>query len=155
MIRGMTAISALCVLFVTSCTALHPSEPHFAVGRAPGSVLVEDLNGDGRLDLVVANEEGSNVSVLLDDGKGGFSPSCGSPFPAGPSPNDLASGDFNGDGRVDLAIANHETQHVTVLLGDGRGRSRRHHARLSRWSSGRTSTAWLPATSTAMDALIS
>ena len=91
----------------------------------PGTILVEDLNGDGRLDLVVANEKGSSVSVLLNDGKGGFSPSRGWPFPAGPSPNDLTCGDFNGDGRVDLAIANHETQHLTVLLGDGRGAWRR------------------------------
>jgi hypothetical protein len=121
MIRAMTGVSALCVLVISSCTTLRSSEQRFAVGRAPGVVVVEDLNGDGRLDLVVANEKGSSVSVLLDDGKGGFSPSRGSPFPAGPSPNDLASGDFNGDGRIDLAIANHETQYVTVLLGDGLG----------------------------------
>jgi len=111
----------MCVSFVAGCTAPRSSEQHFAVGSAPGYVLVEDLNGDGRLDLVVANEKGSSVSVLLDDGKGGLLPSRGSPFPAGPNPNDLASGDFNGDGRVDLVIANHETQHVTVLLGDGQG----------------------------------
>jgi hypothetical protein len=121
MIRGMTAYSALCVSLVASGTALRSSERHFAVGRAPGVVVVDDLNGDGRLDLVVANENGSNVSVLLNDGQGGFTPSRGSPFPAGARPNDLASGDFNGDGRIDLAIANHETQNVTVLLGDGRG----------------------------------
>ena len=53
-------------------------------GASAGSVLVEDLDGDGRLDLVVANEKGSNVAVLLDDGKGGFSPSLGSPFPPAP-----------------------------------------------------------------------
>jgi hypothetical protein len=121
MIKGTTILSALCLSFVASCTSPRLSEPHFAVGRAPGSILVVDLNDDGRLDLVVANEKGGDVSVLLGDGKGGFSASRGSPFPAGPSPNDLASGDFNGDGRVDLAIANHETQHLTVLLGDGRG----------------------------------
>jgi hypothetical protein len=117
----MTVLSALCVSFVSSCTAPRSSDRQFAVGRSPGSVLVEDLNGDGQLDLVVANEKSNDVSVLLDDGKGGFSPSRGSPFSAGPNPNDLAGGDFNGDGRIDLAIANHETQHVTVLLGDGRG----------------------------------
>ena len=121
MTRGMTVLSALCLSFVSSCNAARSSDRHFAVGSAPGSVLVEDLNGDGRLDLVVANEKSNDVSVLLDDGKGGFSPSRGSPFRAGRNPNDLASGDFDGDGRVDLAIANHETQHVTVLLGDGRG----------------------------------
>ncbi len=121
MIRRKTVLSVLCVSFVASCIAPRSSDRHFAVGRAPGSVLVEDFNGDGRLDLVVANEKGGSVSVLLDDGKGGFSTSRGSPFAAGPSPNDLAGGDFNGDGRADLAIANHETQHLTVLLGDGRG----------------------------------
>jgi FG-GAP-like repeat len=121
MIKGMTVFSALCVSLVASCTAPGLSEPHFAVGKAPGGVLVEDLNGDGRHDLVVANEKGDNVSVLMGGRKGGFSTSPGSPFPAGPSPNDLASGDFNRDGNLDIAIANHETQHLTVLLGDGRG----------------------------------
>jgi len=121
MISKIIVRSALCLPLVTSCTAPHSSEPHFAVGRAPGYVSVEDFNGDGNLDMVVANEQGSDVSVLLGDGKGGFSRARNSPFPAGHNPNDLAVGDFNRDGRLDLAIANHETQHLTVLLGDGRG----------------------------------
>lgn len=93
----------------------------FAVGSAPGSIAMADLNGDGKLDIVVANEKSSDASVLLGDGNGGFSPARGSPFPAGPSPNDIVVGDFNRDGHLDLAFANHETQHLTVLLGDGRG----------------------------------
>ena len=121
MIRRIAVVLALCVSFLASCTAGPSSERHFRVGRAPGCVLVEDVNGDGRLDLVVANEKGSSVSVLLGDGEGGFSTASGSPFPAGSNPNDLAGGDFNGDGCIDLAIANHETQRLTVLLGDGRG----------------------------------
>jgi FG-GAP-like repeat len=124
MTRGITVFSVLCVSFISSCTTLPFGAVHYAVGRAPGGVLVEDLNGDGRLDLVIANEKGSSVSVLLDDGKGGFTPSRGSPFSAGPNPNDLAGGDFNGDRLADLAIANHETQHLTVLLGDGTGKFR-------------------------------
>lgn len=112
---------ALCVPFVASCSAPLSSEPLFAVGSGPGCVAIDDFNGDGKLDMVVANERGSDASVLLGDGKGGFAPARGSPFPAGHSPNDLAVGDFNGDGRLDLAIANHETQHLTVLLGDGQG----------------------------------
>jgi len=97
-------------------------ERRFAVGTAPGSVAIADFNGDGKLDIVTANEESGDVSVLLGDGRGGFSPALGSPFPAGPSPNDIAVGDFNRDGRLDLAFANHGTQHLTVLLGDGKGR---------------------------------
>ncbi len=117
----MIVRSALCVPLIASCSAPLSSETHFAVGRAPGCVLVEDVNGDGKFDLVVANELGGDASVLLGDGNGGFSPARGSPFPAGHSPNDLAVGDFNRDGRIDLAIANHDEQHLTVLLGDGRG----------------------------------
>ena len=107
---------------VASCSAPRSNEPRFAVGRSPGCVSVEDFNGDGRLDMVVLNEQSNDASVLLGDGKGGFAPTPGSPIPAGDSPNDLAAGDFNRDGHLDLAIANHETQHLTVLLGDGRGR---------------------------------
>lgn len=97
------------------------SDLRVAVGNAPGSVAIADFNGDGKLDIVTANEQSGDASVLLGDGKGGFSPAPGSPFPAGHSPNDIAVGDFNRDGWLDLAFANHETQHLTVLLGNGRG----------------------------------
>jgi hypothetical protein len=99
-----------------------PDARHFPVGTAPESVAVADFNGDGKLDLVTANVESGDASVLLGDGKGGFSPAPGSPFPAGHSPNDIAVGDFNRDGCLDLAFANHETQYLTVLLGDCHGR---------------------------------
>ncbi len=52
---------------------------------------------------------------------GGFAEAPGSPFSAGTSPEDLAAADFNNDGNLDLAVANHETDYLTVLLGDGRG----------------------------------
>jgi hypothetical protein len=112
---------AVCLLVLASCSASVSTHRQFAVGRAPGYVLIEDVNGDGKFDLVVANERSGDVSVLLGDGNLGFLPARGSPFPAGDSPNDLAAGDFNRDGRADLAIANHEKPHLTVLLGEGRG----------------------------------
>jgi hypothetical protein len=101
-------------------TAAAPSR--FATGSAPGSVEVADLNGDGRPDLAVANEQSRNVTILLGDGRGGFTPAQGSPFAAGPEPNDIAISDLNRDGKLDLAFANHEAKYLTVLLGDGRGR---------------------------------
>src|ERR1041385_8750923 len=82
-----------------SVRASAPLDRRFAVGAAPGSVAIADFNGDGKLDIVTANEESGDASVLLGDGGGGFSPAPGSPFPAGPSPNDIAVGDFNRDGR--------------------------------------------------------
>jgi FG-GAP-like repeat len=92
-----------------------------AVGEAPESVELADLNGDGKTDIVVANFASSNVTILLGDGRGGFKPAQGSPFSAGNMPNDIGIGDFNRDGKPDLAFPNHETQHVTILDGDGRG----------------------------------
>ncbi len=112
---------ALYFPLVASCAAEPPSDSHYAVGAAPGTVAIADLNGDRKLDIVVANEQSANASVLLGDGLGGFRASPGSPFPAGNDPNDVAVGDFNRDGRLDMAFANHDTQHLTVLLGDGHG----------------------------------
>jgi hypothetical protein len=82
-------------------------------------VEAADLNGDGRLDLVVTDESGS-VSIFLNDGGGKFHSPAGSPFAAGHMPNDVAIADFNGDGKPDLAFANHEVHALTILLGDGR-----------------------------------
>src|SRR5262249_24420268 len=95
---------------------------HLRTGVSPQTVLVADLNHDGRPDILAANNGDGTLSIFLGDGKGGFVQSKGSPFRAGPSPNDLALGDFNMDGNLDVAVANHSVKLVTVLLGDGRGR---------------------------------
>jgi len=91
------------------------------VGHGPGSIAVADVNHDGKLDLMVANTVDGTVEVLLGDGKGHFVPAAGSPFACGKNPNDIAVGDFNGDGNLDLAIADTETPYLTILLGDGKG----------------------------------
>lgn len=121
MIRIIAYVVLHALLFGSWASASPLRERRFPTGEGPGIVAIADVNGDGKKDLVVANERSGDSSVLLGDGKGGFSPAKGSPFAAGHSPNDLAAGDFNRDGRLDLAFANHETQHLTVLLGDGRG----------------------------------
>jgi hypothetical protein len=97
------------------------SARRYSVGKAPGSVECGDFNGDGRPDLAVANEQSGDVSILLNDGKDGFVAAAVSPFGAGHLPNDIAIGDFNRDGKLDLALANHEEKGLTVLLGDGHG----------------------------------
>jgi uncharacterized protein (TIGR03437 family) len=97
-----------------------PGSP-FTAGRGAGSVAVGDFNGDGIEDLATANQVDSNVTVLLGNGSGGFSPAQGSPFGAGGSPSSVMVGDFNGDGLKDLAVANFNTNNITVLLGNGAG----------------------------------
>ena len=91
------------------------------VGRSPGSVEVGDFNNDKLPDLAVTSETDSSVTVLLGNGKGGFTETPNSPFFAGSSPNDISINDFNKDGKMDLAFANHEQKYLTVLLGNGKG----------------------------------
>ena len=75
-----------------------------------------DVNGDGNLDLVVTNLSDNTVTVLLGNGAGGFTSAAGSPFSVGASPISVALGDVNGDGTLDLIVANLEDATVTVLL---------------------------------------
>jgi hypothetical protein len=93
----------------------------FATGTAPRSVAVGDFNGDGIPDLAMPNFGGNNVTVLLGNGSGGFSPAANSPFAVGTGPQFVAVGDFNGDGFLDLAVANETSNNVTILLGNGAG----------------------------------
>ena len=93
----------------------------FAVGTQPRSVVVGDFDGDGNQDLAIANGVSNNVTVLLGNGSGGFTSAAGSPFAAGTGPQSVVAEDFNGDGFADLAIANYNSNNVTVLLGNGSG----------------------------------
>jgi hypothetical protein len=116
---------AITTNYDVSSSGATPTEPaiiiRFPTGIAPGSVEIADFNGDSKFDIVVANEQSNDVSILLGDGNGKFTPAKGSPFPAGHLPNDIATGDFNRDAKFDLAVANHDEKHLTVLLGDGTG----------------------------------
>ena len=98
-------------------------------GCWPMSVAVGDFNGDGRLDLAAQDAGGPDASplpiVLLGDGKGHFSGGFGSggcTVSSGISyPASVAAGDFNGDGKLDLASVRADDRSLTVLLGDGTG----------------------------------
>ena len=92
-----------------------------AVGTGPRSVAVGDFNGDGRPDLAVGNGTSDNVTILLGNGTGGFSPAAGSPVAVGDFPESIAVGDFSGDGRIDLAVGNGTSHDMTILLGNGGG----------------------------------
>ena len=99
---------------------LNSSNP--ATGLDPWAVAVGDFNGDGILDLAVANACGSDpicrsggtVTVLLGNGDGTFTPAASPATGGGASP--IAVGDFNGDGIPDLAVPG-----GPVLLGNGDG----------------------------------
>ena len=91
---------------------------NYAVRNGPSSVAVGDFNADGRPDLAVANSSSQNVSILL----GNPPPSAGTfqapvNYAAGSSPFSVAVGDFNADGRPDLAVVNNTSSgNVSVFL---------------------------------------
>ncbi|MCY2993082.1 MAG: FG-GAP-like repeat-containing protein [Planctomycetota bacterium] len=93
------------------------STPTYSSGGGyPVSVAVGDLNGDGRADLAIANNDSNTVGVLLSQAGGTFAAATtyGS---GGNAPRSVAIRDLNGDGRVDLAVANSDSNTVGVLLG--------------------------------------
>jgi uncharacterized protein (TIGR03437 family) len=92
-----------------------PSSP-ISTGMTPASIVLADFNGDYILDLAIVNESGNSVSVLLGDGGGGFKGAANSPFSVGSMPRSVAIGDFNEDGRPDLATANWNEADATILI---------------------------------------
>ncbi len=88
-----------------------------ASGSSPQAVITADFNGDHVLDVAVANEYGSSVSVLLGKGNGTFRPALNAT--TGASPLSIAVGDFDADGKLDIATAN--LYDLSVLRGNGDG----------------------------------
>ncbi|HSV12873.1 MAG TPA: FG-GAP-like repeat-containing protein, partial [Tepidisphaeraceae bacterium] len=92
----------------------------YHAGDTPQGLATADLNKDGKLDLIVSNrsdgvnDPSGNVQVFLGVGDGTFLPPFA--FTAHKSPVGTAFADFNGDGRLDLAVANFNSDDVSVLL---------------------------------------
>jgi hypothetical protein len=97
----------------------------FTVGTSmhasPFSLKMADLTGSGVLDLVTANYNDDNVSVLLGNGDGSFQ--AVQNYTADIGPTSVAVGDFNRDGFPDLAVTNRFGNDVSILLNQADWRS--------------------------------
>jgi hypothetical protein len=117
-------VSILLDTTAPGAAATFSAQQTFAVGSVPVAITAADFNGDGRPDLAVANLTDNTVSVLLNTTPAGsavVSFAVQQTFAVGSNPRSIAAGDFNGDGRADLAVADSGTNTtpgntVSVLL---------------------------------------
>ena len=83
----------------------------------PKAVAVADVNSDGRLDIVTANNASGAAGVLLGLAGGGFATASTYSVGVNSQPESVAVADLNGDGRLDIVTANYGTNMAGVLLG--------------------------------------
>ena len=121
------------ITFPTSSISLVPltSATLYALGGASQTAVVADFNGDGKLDVATLSVPGSSVTILLGNGDGTFQSamtfSVGAQLQAFPWA--IVAGDFNSDGKTDLAVAVpgcaeigcYTPGSVAILLGNGDG----------------------------------
>src|SRR5579859_4938486 len=89
----------------------------FAAGSGPEAVAVADLNGDGKPDVVIANQKSNTISVLLGNGDGTLKPQI--TYAVGAAPHVVVINDVNGDGVPDLLIG--DNYDISIFLGNGNG----------------------------------
>jgi len=90
----------------------------FTTGSGSTSVSIGDFNSDNKPDLAVSNQNGASVSILLNTTTNATTPTFATKvdFTVGSQATSVSIGDFNGDGKLDLATANTNSSTVSILL---------------------------------------
>ena len=110
----------------TATKTLAFSRTDFPVGEKPSSMTGADFDDDGDIDLAVAHPgrinsnsfNGNTVSIVFNNGEGSFSEPVDLTTEVGPQ---VQSGDFNGDGNIDLAVNSLENDNLAIFLNNGNG----------------------------------
>lgn len=100
------------------------SEPDTSVYEIGGGgffgIEVQDMNADGFVDLVTADEYADLVRILPNDGRGTFQSSDELPVDSGLTGEEVVA-DFSGEGTLDIAVSHKADNSISVLSGDGSG----------------------------------
>jgi hypothetical protein len=98
-----------------------------SAGTDPQAMALVDMNSDARLDLAVINRSANTLMIFIGNTSGGFDRLSDAnqnfvpPIAVGNDPSDISVGEFNGDGRSDLAIVRQSDNSVLILFGNGDG----------------------------------
>jgi hypothetical protein len=90
------------------------SGPSFSTGPGPQTLLLADMDRDGRMDFVTVSPTTGNVSIVRAWRGNTFLPPIS--YPCGPGPRNVAVGDLNGDGFPDLVCDDFNANQLTVLI---------------------------------------
>lgn len=115
------ALVVLCLVAVAFAQEIRFSriDGDFEVGLGPVGVAAGDINGDGIVDIVTANNDDDTVTVLL--GRLGAEFDAMESYDVGAGPTAVRLADVDGDGHLDVVTANEVDDSVSVLLNQGDG----------------------------------
>ncbi|HLX12750.1 MAG TPA: FG-GAP-like repeat-containing protein, partial [Bacteroidota bacterium] len=120
--QGGTAYTSCVYQFTApaaSSPGMFPVRRDFTVGGAPYAIAAGDLNGDGAVDLVTANLNSNNISVLINKSSGTFNPTVN--YGTGSAPRTVALADMNGDGALDIVVGYSTPPGFEIFINHGDG----------------------------------